>query len=138
MPQYLVFDAYGTLFHFRPPAEYGALKTFQHAFQQTRSKQLEYSRLLALMGRYRPFDDVTQMAFTELIRKEPGYARFKAPLLQTLRAPIVAAEVPQQLATLQAAGYQLAILSNGTPTALRRLVTAHQLSPFFSQLFSGH
>jgi 2-haloacid dehalogenase len=121
-----VFDAYGTLFDFASAAARceGVPDDRRAALTALwRDKQLQYSWLRALQGRYADFWRVTSDAlhFTleSLGLEDAGlHARLMA-LYLTLR-PF--REVPETLAKLKIAGFRLAILSNGTPAMLAAIV----------------
>ncbi len=121
-----VFDAYGTLFDFASAAascrdvlgeRTAALTTLW------RDKQIQYSWLRTMQGRYVPFRQVTADALDYALRAmridDPALRARLLALYDTL-APFP--EVPAVLARLSAAGYRLAILSNGSPDMLAPLV----------------
>ena len=117
-----VFDAYGTLFDFAsvlarchevPEAQRDALSTLW------RDKQLQYTWLRTLQGRYADFWQVTGEALDYALESVgltvPGlHARLMA---MYLRVPVFP-EVPAVLRELRAAGFVTAVLSNGTPAML--------------------
>ncbi|MEP9367389.1 haloacid dehalogenase type II [Xanthobacter sp. VNH20] len=121
-----VFDAYGTLFDVQSVAEateraypeYGAYIT-----QVWRQKQLEYSWLRSLTGRYQDFWTVTResLAYTlKTLGREPDEA-FLAEMAEAYNR---LKPFPDAIQTLrELAPLRLAILSNGAPDMLRRLVT---------------
>jgi 2-haloacid dehalogenase len=118
----IVFDMYGTVVDVGAVAE--ACKDVAPdpvAFNaQWRSKQLEYTFLRTLMGRYRDFWTVTQEALEFTIQRfalqvtPEQRQRLMAAWLHPTPYPEVAAALPR----LQEE-YPLAILSNGTPRMLR-------------------
>ncbi len=122
----LVFDAYGTIFdvhsvwrlaesHF--PGKGAALST------AWRTKQLEYTWLRTLMGRYEDFSRVTVSSLEwaiEALGIEADDAA-KRSLIDEYRRLAVFPEVPQALAQL-AESKPLAILSNGHPDMLAAVV----------------
>jgi 2-haloacid dehalogenase len=121
-----VFDAYGTLFDFASAAagcadvlgdKVGALAALW------RDKQLQYSWLRSLQGRYVPFRQVTADAldFTlTAMRLEDPALRLRLLGLYDRLEPFP--EVPGVLARLADRGLRLAILSNGSPDMLAPLV----------------
>jgi 2-haloacid dehalogenase len=131
----LVFDAYGTLFdvhsvtrlaesHF--PGRGAALSA------AWRTKQLEYTWLRSLMGRYEDFNGVTLAALEwcfESLGLEAS-AQARDALLQEYRR---LAPFPEVRATLErlARDRPLAILSNGHPVMLEAVVDLSQLRPLF-------
>ena len=124
-PAALVFDAYGTLFDVHSvtaaaeaiwPGKGAALS------QLWRTKQLEYTWLRSLMGRYEDFSHVTESALRY------ACAGLKLPLDDAQRAQLLEGylhlapfpEVPAALERLR--GIRLAILSNGSPAMLEPVV----------------
>lgn len=121
----LVFDAYGTLFDVHSvirrcealwPGKGSALSS------AWRSKQLEYTWLRSLMGRYENFEVVTQDALRqacETLGLECGDDHV-AQLMDEYRRLATFAEVKDVLPAL--AGRKRAILSNGSPGMLEAVV----------------
>ena len=131
----LVFDAYGTLFDVHSvsrraealfPGKGAALSA------AWRAKQLEYSWLRTLMGRYEDFDRVTRASLEwalESLGLEGGEAAQRA-LIDEYRRLAPFPEVPQVLEKL-AASRPLAILSNGHPDMLMAVVAHNGLRERF-------
>jgi 2-haloacid dehalogenase len=121
-----VFDAYGTLFDFASAAAACRDQLGANATALTtlwRDKQLQYSWLRTLQGRYVPFRQVTADALDYALRALGlGDPALRARLLALYDRLEPFAEVPQTLARLTAAGYRTAILSNGSPDMLAPLV----------------
>lgn len=121
----LVFDAYGTLFDVHSvvaeceaafPGQGTALS------QLWRSKQLEYTWLRSLMGRYVDFEAVTADSLNTACRML-GLAldeQTSGRMLQAYRTLAPFPEVPAALERLR--GRKLAILSNGSPAMLNAVV----------------
>jgi 2-haloacid dehalogenase len=139
----LVLDAYGTIFdvhsvwrlaeiHF--PGKGAALAG------TWRSKQLEYTWLRTLMGRYEDFSRVTQSSLDwslEFLAIETD-DNVKRSLMDEYRKLAVFPEVPQALEKL-AAVKPLAILSNGHPEMLDAVVDHNGLrSRFRGGVLSVH
>jgi 2-haloacid dehalogenase len=122
----LVFDAYGTLFDVHSvsalaeslfPGKGAALS------QAWRAKQLEYTWLASLMGRYEDFNSITAKSLEwaiESLRIVAGEGARQA-LADEYRRLDVFPEVPAALEAL-AAARPLAILSNGHPEMLEAVV----------------
>lgn len=121
----IVFDAYGTLYDVQSVAalvEQAFPRQGETITQIWRLKQLEYSWLRSLMGRYEDFSTVTRQSL------EYTLAALGLTATPALFDRIVGAyatltpypEAAQTLATL--GGYRLAILSNGSPAMLQALV----------------
>jgi 2-haloacid dehalogenase len=131
----LVFDAYGTLFDVHSvtrlaescfPGRGAALSA------AWRTKQLEYTWLRTLMGRYEDFNRVTLAALEwslESLRLE-ATAGMRDALHAEYRRLAVFPEVHAALATL-AAKWPLAILSNGHPEMLEAVVDHNGLRERF-------
>src|SRR5690606_2727472 len=138
----VVFDAYGTLFDVhsvagvagqRFPGKGDALS------QLWRQKQLEYSWLRAMSGRYKPFWDVTRDAL-----------RFAATRLALRLAPELEGRLMNQYASLsafpenlealralKAAGLPLGILSNGNREMIEVSVRSAGMTGLFEHLLSS-
>jgi 2-haloacid dehalogenase len=121
----LVFDAYGTLFDVHSVMRRcEALFPGRHAelSQLWRTKQLEYTWLRSLMGRYAPFSSVTREALAhacQALGLELTAERMEA-LMAEYNMLSTYAEVPKALSSF--GGTKKAILSNGSPDMLEPLV----------------
>ena len=122
----LVFDAYGTLFDVHSVTR-AAESLFPGRGTQLsaawRAKQLEYTWLRSLMGRYEDFNRVTAAALDwslESLALEAGEAE-RAALMGEYRRLAPFPEVPAALEALSAQR-ALAILSNGHPEMLEAVV----------------
>jgi 2-haloacid dehalogenase len=142
-PQALVFDAYGTLFDVHSvtkladslfPGRGAALS------QAWRTKQLEYTWLRSLMGRYDDFSAVTADALDwacESLGLE-ATAGDRAALAQAYRTLATFPEVRGALERL-GAKRPLAILSNGHPDMLDAVVDHNELRVYFGErVYSVH
>src|SRR5512144_2651919 len=119
-PRAYVFDAYGTLFDVHSVVEAGRAVTADPQALSTlwRQKQLEYTWLLSLMGRYEDFWTVTERALRFALARL-GLAGDDTPLRTLMDAYLELACFPEVRATLaQLAGAPLGILSNGSPRML--------------------
>jgi len=135
----LVFDAYGTLFD---PLSVASLCDELYPghgsalSQLWRSKQLEYTWLRSLMGRYEDFWKVTEAALV-FASRTLGLPCDSAPrerLMQAYLSLRPFPDVPEALMVLR--GYPLGILSNGTREMLRAVVKNSGLEDVFSQVIS--
>jgi 2-haloacid dehalogenase len=140
VPVACVFDAYGTLFDVgsvvgRHQARLGA--SAQRVSMLWRQKQLEYTWLRSLMGRYADFLTVTREA---LLYSLGACGIDDATLAEALLAgywtPEAYPEVDEALGTLHENGLRLAVLSNGSPPMLEAAVKAARLDRFFEALLS--
>lgn len=135
----IVFDAYGTLFDpfaVKTRAEelfpgHGAALS-----QLWRAKQLEYSWLRTLMGRYENFWKITEDALLFACRalKLSCDENQRKQLMQVYLTLPAFPEVKQALEKLS--NLPLSILSNGTPEMLTPLVAANGLTHCFKNVFS--
>ncbi len=136
-PQALVFDAYGTLFDVHSVTRLadsmfpGRGAELSRAW---RAKQLEYTWLRSLMGRYDDFASVTAASLDwalESLGLGAG-AKDRAALAQAYRTLATFPEVRGALERL-GARRPLAILSNGHPDMLDAVVDHNELRVFFGE-----
>ncbi len=126
-----VFDAYGTLFDFASAAARARVPDDKRAALTAlwRDKQLQYTWLRTLQGRYADFWQVTgdalDFALDSCGLAEPALRAELMQLYLTLR-PFP--EVPAALAALKARGLTIAILSNGTPAMLASAIRSAGLA----------
>jgi len=136
-----VFDAYGTLFDFAsaaarcqdvPDQKLSALTTLW------REKQLQYTWLRSLEGRFADFWKVTadglDFALDTLGIASP---ELHAKLMELYLTPAPFPEVPSVLAQLRKAGFKTAILSNGSTKMLDSAVRAAGLTNLFDVVMSA-
>ncbi|KMO44106.1 haloacid dehalogenase [Methylobacterium tarhaniae] len=113
----VVFDAYGTLLDIHSAVQRHAAAIGPEAQTLSgtwRQKQLEYSWVLSLCGRYAPFWTLTERALDVALALHPGVDRgLRADLLEAYRSLDAYPEVPATLDALRRAGLRTAILSNG-------------------------
>ena len=124
-----VFDAYGTLFDVHSVVEAGRALTDDPVALSVlwRQKQLEYTWLRSLMGRYEDFWSVTEAALRYSVKRQ-GLRADEAALRPLMDAYLTLAcfpDVPKALARL--AGRPRAILSNGAPRMLAAAVASSGL-----------
>jgi 2-haloacid dehalogenase len=133
-----VFDAYGTLFDVHSVIEAGREITADPAALSLlwRGKQLEYTWLRSLMGRYEDFWSVTAAALRHAIRRlglqatETQVARLLDAYLSLTCFP----DVRDALARLD--GRPRAILSNGSPRMLEAAVASSGLAALLEHVIS--
>jgi 2-haloacid dehalogenase len=133
-----VFDAYGTLFDVHSVVEAGRALTDDPVALSVlwRQKQLEYTWLRSLMGRYEDFWSVTEAALRYSV-KRLGLRADEAALARLMDAYLTLAcfpEVPTALARL--AGRPRAILSNGAPRMLAAAVASSGLGAALDHVIS--
>ena len=135
----LVFDAYGTLFDVHSisatceslfPGEGAKLSRLW------RTKQLEYTWLRSLMGRYVQFEDITRDSL-DVACSALGLALTQSGatvLMDGYRHLSPFLEVKAVLASLH--GRKLAVLSNGSPAMLNAVIEHAGLSRAFDAVIS--
>jgi len=133
-----VFDAYGTLFDVHSVVEAGREITADPAALSStwRQKQLEYTWLRSLMGRYEDFWAVTEQALRYAVRRL-GLTASEAQLRRLMEAYLSLAcfpDVHAALRRLQAS--PCAILSNGAPRMLAAAVAAGGLGGMLRHVLS--
>ena len=135
----LVFDAYGTLFDVHSViAECEALFPGKGTSlsQLWRGKQLEYTWLRSLMGRYADFSAITRAALTtacNMLRLELS----EAGANRLMDAYLVLKAFPDVMDTLtRLHGRKLAILSNGSPAMLNAVVRHTRLDQLLDAVLS--
>ena len=121
----IVFDAYGTLFDVQSVEDTieSAFPGFGDAITQIwRLKQLEYTWLRSLMGRYEDFWAITKdsLGYTLEIFGQQSNPQLVERIAQKYNSLEPYADTKAALESLS--GYRLAILSNGTPAMLQALV----------------
>jgi 2-haloacid dehalogenase len=140
MERLYVFDAYGTLFdvHSAVARHCEAIgPQAQRLSELWRSKQLEYTWTLTLMGRYRDFWQLTCDALDHAIAATgPLDAAMRDELLGAYRRLDAYGEVGNVLSALRRRGGRTAILSNGTAAMLGDAIQSAGLSGLFDTVFS--
>ena len=135
----LVFDAYGTLFDVRSvvTACREVTPEPEALSREWRAKQLEYTWLRALMGRYEDFWDVTGAALRFALKrlKVEGTAAQVDRLMAAYLSLHPFPEVPATLRRLHPR-FPLAILSNGSPRMLQAAVRSSGLHPYLQHVLS--
>ncbi len=138
----VVFDAYGTLFDVHSVASL-AEQLFpgkgDALSQLWRQKQLEYSWLRAMSGRYKPFWDITRDALRFAAERlalsmQPGH---EVRLMNQYASLSAFPENLPALRELKAAGLPLGILSNGNREMIEVSVRSAGMSGLFEHLLSS-
>ncbi len=130
--QLYVFDAYGTLFDVhsavaRHAGEIGPQAT--RLSELWRTKQLEYTWVRSLSGRYRDFEALTADSLDYAAARCGGIAPdLRAALLAAYAELDAYPDVAATLDALRQRGAATAILSNGTPEMLARAVASAGLA----------
>jgi 2-haloacid dehalogenase len=143
VPEAVLFDAYGTLFDVYSvgllaeqlfPGHGDALAALW------RDKQIEYTRLSSMSGRYRPFWDLTRAGLRfaalkfGLSLERPAEDR----LMNQYRHLSAFPENREVLAALKERGIRAGILSNGDPEMLAVAIKSAGFSDFIDPVLSAH
>jgi len=137
-PRAFLFDAYGTLFDVHSVVEAGrAITSDPQALSNLwRQKQLEYTWLRSLMGRYEDFWVVTEEALRFALRRL-GIAATEAQIAVLMGAYLSLAPFPEVRSALaRLAGPPLGILSNGSPRMLEAAVRSSGLAGALAHVLS--
>ena len=141
-----VFDAYGTLLDVDAAAREAAAEPGMEALKENwlsiakgwRERQLRYSWLCSMMGRYDDFWELTTRALDSTLEEHAlsSDEKIRKRLLSLYRELSAYGEVPKVLANLKAAGHKLAVLSNASPHMLTTAIEAAGISEWFDELLS--
>jgi 2-haloacid dehalogenase len=135
-----VFDAYGTLFdvHAAIGRHRAAVGPDAERFSELwRTKQLEYSWTLTLMGRYESFWTLTGRALDFAFARFPKVDRgLRASLLDAYYKLDAYPDARPTLAKLKAEGCATAILSNGSTDMLTAAVKGAKLHDVLDHVLS--
>ncbi|WP_262271897.1 haloacid dehalogenase type II [Microvirga yunnanensis] len=128
----VIFDAYGTLFdvHSAVARHSAAIGPDAGRFSEIwRAKQLEYSWVLSLAGRYEPFWSLTEQALDHAFARCPQADLSLRPLLlDAYRRLDAYPDARDALRALKARGLGTGILSNGDPGMLKAAVASAGLT----------
>lgn len=140
-----VFDAYGTLFDVAAAAREAAAEPGREAFaakwpeiaKTWRLKQLQYTWLRAVADAHCDFWDVTKDGL-DFALEEAGLADpdLRERLLALYWELSAYPEVPAMLGALKDAGFQTAILSNGSPPMLKGAVESAGVGALLDDVLS--
>ncbi|ALK10162.1 haloacid dehalogenase type II [Blastochloris viridis] len=134
-----VFDAYGTLFDVNAAVRRYDAEVGPRAAELAtiwRQRQLEYSWVLTLAGRYRPFWELTERALDFALAATGADMALKPALLSAYRTLDAYPDARTALARLRTAGHATAILSNGSPDMLRDAVGGAGLGDLLDHVLS--
>lgn len=133
------FDAYGTIFDVHSAVMRHAAIIGPQAQPMSdlwRAKQLEYSWVLSLAGRWRNFWELTEDALDVALAQFDIPALLKPDLMAAYRTLSAYPETRAVLERLQAEGYRTAILSNGETTMLHQAVQSAGVGDVLDHLWS--
>ncbi|MCH9675498.1 MAG: haloacid dehalogenase type II [Gammaproteobacteria bacterium] len=135
-----VFDAYGTIFDVHSAVRRNRERIGHEADEVSRTwraKQIEYSWLRALMGRYVDLWQVTQEALDFAMAKaKVTDIELRDDLLNAYMALDAYPEVERVLSRLRSGGIRTAILSNGSPLMLEAAVQSSGLGHVLDDVLS--
>ncbi len=135
----IIFDAYGTLFDVNSAAERCKDKIgnkWEGFANYWRTTQLEYSWLRSLMNRHKNFWQITEDSLDKSMKTFKINSSMRNELLDLYKILSTFPEVTGVLKNLKEKNYKLAILSNGTPALLSKLVKSNNLYNVFNDIFS--
>lgn len=135
----IIFDAYGTLFDVNSAAEKCKNKIgekWEPFANYWRTTQLEYTWLRSLMGRHQDFWKVTEQSLDKSMKIFQIDTSMKDELLDLYKVLSTFPEVKETLKKLKEKNYKLSILSNGTPSLLKQLVSSNNLESIFDDVLS--
>ena len=143
LPEAVLFDAYGTLFDV-----YSVGLTAEQLFPGRgdalallwRDKQIDYTRLLSMSGRYRPFWDLTRagLRFAALKLGLVMDRSAEDRLMNQYRHLSAFPENREVLQALQARGIRAGILSNGDPEMLAVAIKSAGFQDLLDPVLSAH
>jgi 2-haloacid dehalogenase len=139
----VLFDAYGTLFDVYSVA-HRAEQLFpgqgERLAQLWRDKQIDYTRLLTMSGRYQPFWELTRAGLRHAAQRLglPLDDGAEAQLLNQYRALSAYPENRGVLEALRARGVRTGILSNGDPEMLAVTIRSAGLQDLLDPVLSVH
>ena len=110
----VAFDVYGTLFDIT-----GEDWAAPEVVATTRSKQLQYSWLVSLMGDYRPFSELTRAAVQQALEVHGA----SADVDRVMEGMLHIRPYAETVAALEQLKARLAVLSNGDPESLEALLS---------------
>ena len=134
-----VFDAYGTLFDVNSAAAKCKEKLgdkwegFANAWRTT---QLEYTWLRSLMKKYKNFWQITEDSLDHTMATFKIDKNMREELLNLYKELVPYPEVKKCLDGLKSKKIKMAILSNGTPDLLKKLVESNNIQNYFDDIMS--
>ena len=139
--RFLAFDMYGTLCD--PQAVTQRLGSFvaeaEPIAQVWRRKQLEYSFMVSMMGRYENFWRLTRRALDYALESAGITLNETAieHIMDAYRHLELFPDTKEGLRQLHDAGFRMIVLSNGSPDMLHDLVDNTGLAPYFEEIVSA-
>jgi 2-haloacid dehalogenase len=142
-PKAVLFDAYGTLFDVYSVALLAEQLFPGHGerlSQLWRDKQIDYTRICSMSGRYRPFWELTRAALRFALQRLQLAASTadEDRLMNQYRSLSAFPENREVLQALHEAGIPAGILSNGDPQMLAVAVRSAGFSDWLPHVLSVH
>jgi 2-haloacid dehalogenase len=140
-PRAVLFDAYGTLFDVHSVSMLAEQLFPGHGdalSQRWRERQIEYSRLVSMAGRYRPFWELTRLALQQAAALL-GLTLDAATEDRLMNQYRHLASFPENEAVLRALrdrGVRCGVLSNGDPAMLEVAVRSAQFGDLLDPVLS--
>ena len=135
-----MFDAYGTLLDVNSAVAKHASAVGPDAVRLSelwRTKQLEYSWVYSLMGRYEPFWNLTERALDYALLRVPSVdASLRSKLLDAYRVLSAYPDAIEVLRALRARGAKTAVLSNGNAAMLASAFDSAGVSQHLDRVIS--
>ena len=141
-----VFDVYGTLLDIDAAARQAATEPGMESLQKNwrkiskgwRDRQLRYSWLGSMMGKYDDFWKLTIRALDATLEEHAlsSDQKIRARLLSLYSELTAYEEVPGALAKLEASGHRIAGLSNGSPEMLKTAIESAGIAEYFDEMLS--
>ncbi len=135
----VVFDAYGTLFDVNSAAEKYKHKIgdrWENFSNYWRTTQLQYTWLRSLMEKHKDFWQITEDSLDKSMEVFNIDKSMRKNLLNFYKILSPYPEVEEVLKNLKSKNLKLAILSNGTPLLLNKLISSNNLDNIFDDIFS--
>ena len=135
----IIFDAYGTLFDVNSAAEKCKSKIgdkWENFANYWRTTQLEYTWLRSLMKRHKNFWKITEDSLDHTMETFKIKKEMRNELLNLYKELSPYPEVKECLKELKSKKIKMAILSNGTPDLLMRLVEGNNIQNYFDDIMS--
>jgi 2-haloacid dehalogenase len=137
----VLFDAYGTLFDVQSVALAAEQRFPGHGAALARlwrERQIDYTRIVSMSGRWRPFWELTQAALVQAaaLLALPLSAADSAALMNEYHHLSAYPENAGVLAALKARGVRAGVLSNGDPSMLAVAVRSAGFAAWLDPLLS--
>lgn len=139
MPRVLVFDVNETLLDLRAlEPHFARLFGDQAVLLEWFNQVILFSEAVTLAGNYKNFGEVARAALemTAAAHGKELSAEAAQQIIGGIRNLPPHPEVPESLARLKAAGFQMVTLTNSPPAVAEAQIANANLKPFFTRIFS--